>query len=122
MIESACLAVEGATNAATFEDYVGRCLVPGLRPGDVVILDNLSAHKSAEVARLIGSAGATVRYLPAYSPDFNPIEAMFGKLKAFLRSAAARTYDALINAMGEGLKSIQSSDIRAWFAHCGYRG
>jgi transposase len=122
VIESACLAFDGATDTATFESYVERCLVPGLRPGDIVILDNLPAHKSAETGRLISSAGASVRYLPAYSPDLNPIEAMFSKLKESLRSAKARTWDALMTALGEGLRSVRPSDILGWFAHCGYRG
>ena len=117
---SACLAFDGATNAACFEDYVARCLVPALRPGDIVVMDNLSCHKGPEVARLIGAAGATVRYLPAYSPDLNPIEKLFSKLKAALRSAAARTVDALIEAMGEALRAVRASDIRGWFGHCGY--
>ncbi len=122
VIESACLAFDGATNATTFESYIERCLVPGLRRCDIVILDNLPAHKSAEVGRLIRSAGASVRYLPAYSPDLNPIEAMFGKLKEFLRAAKARTVDALLVAMGDGLRTIGTRDILGWFAHCGYRG
>ena len=102
----ACLAFDGATDAACFEAYIGECLVPTLRPGDIVIMDNLSCHKTAEVERLIRSAGAEVRYLPAYSPDLNPIEEMFSKLKAFLRTAAARTVDALIDAMGDALRSV----------------
>ena len=85
--EAACLAFDGATNAACFEAYVGECLVPTLRPGDIVVMDNLACHKTAEVARLIAAAGAEVRYLPAYSPDLNPIEQLFSKLKALLRTA-----------------------------------
>ncbi len=77
-------------------------------------MDNLACHKTAEVARLIGAAGACVRYLPAYSPDLNPIERLFSKLKA------ARTVDALIEAMGEALRSVRVQDIRGWFAHSGY--
>jgi transposase len=118
--EAACLAFDGATNTACFEAYVGECLAPTLRPGDIVIMDNLTCHKTAEVARLIAAAGAEVRYLPAYSPDMNPIERLFSKLKAALRSAAARTVDALIEAIGEGLRSIRAADIRGWFAHSGY--
>jgi transposase len=100
-----CLAFDGATNAATFETYVEHCLVPTLRPGDVVVMDNLAAHKGPEVERLIRSAGAEVRYLPAYSPDLNPIEKMFSKLKTYLRKAAERTVDGLYEAMGEGLQT-----------------
>ena len=86
----ACLVFDGATDTACFETYVEGCLVPTLRPGDIVIMDNLSCHKTAEVERLVRSAGAEVRYLPPYSPDLNPIGAMFSKFKGFLRSVAAR--------------------------------
>lgn len=118
--ESACLAFDGATNTAAFETYVERCLAPALRPGDIVIMDNLSSHKTAEVARLVEAAGARVRYLPAYSPDLNPIEQLFSKLKAWLRSAAARTVDGLIEAMGEALRAVRPGDILGWFRHSGY--
>src|SRR4051794_30230683 len=84
------LAFDGATDAAAFETYVERCPVPTLRPGDIVVMDNLSAHEGEEVERPIRQAGAEVRYLPAYSPDLNPIEKMFSKLKAYLRKVAAR--------------------------------
>ena len=119
--ESACLAFDGATDSACFEAYVGGCLAPALRPGDIVVMDNLSSHKGAEVERLIRSAGADLRYLPAYSPDLNPIERLFSKLKARLRTAAARTVDALIEAMGEALRAVRPSDIAGWFRHSGYR-
>jgi transposase len=118
---SACLAFDGATNSACFETYIERCLVPALRPGDIVVMDNLACHKTAEVARLIASAGAEVRYLPAYSPDLNPIERLFSKLKAALRKAAARTVEALVEAMGEALRAIRVGDIRGWFRHSGYQ-
>jgi transposase len=117
----ACLAFDGATNAACFEAYVGECLAPTLRPGDIVVMDNLSSHKTAEVARLIAAAGAEVRYLPAYSPDLNPIEKVFSKLKAYLRSAAVRTIDGLIGAMGDALRAIRPGDILGWFCHSGYK-
>ena len=117
----ACLAFDGATNADCFEAYVGRCLVPTLRAGDIVVMDNLSCHKTAEVERLIRAAGAEVRFLPAYSPDLNPIEMMFSKLKEALRSAETRTVDALIDAMGLALRSIEAGDILGWFGHSGYR-
>ena len=84
-------------------------------------MDNLTCHKTAEVGRLIAAAGAEVRYLPAYSPDLNPIEKVFSKLKAALRTAAARTVDGLIAAMGEALRAIRPGDILGWFAHSGYR-
>jgi transposase len=117
---SACLALDGATDSACFETYVGRCLVPALRPGDIVIMDNLACHKTAEVARLIAAAGAEARCLPAYSPDLNPIEQLFSKLKGLLRSAAARTVDAVIEAMGDALRAIRPGDILGWFGHSGY--
>ena len=119
--ESACLAFDGATDSACFETYVERCLAPALRPGDIVVMDNLSCHKTAEVARLIAAAGAEVRYLPAYSPDLNPIERMFSKLKAWLRSAKARTVDGLIEAMGDALRAVRPGDILGWFRHSGYQ-
>ena len=119
--EAACLAFDGATNTACFEAYVDRCLVPALRPGDIVVMDNLSCHKTAEVARLIAAAGAEVRYLPAYSPDLNPIERLFSKLKAWLRKAKARTVGGLIEAMGGALRAVRPGDICGWFGHSGYR-
>lgn len=117
----ACLAFDGATNTASFATYVEKCLVPTLRPGDVVILDNLSCHKTAEAARLIAAAGAELRFLPAYSPDLNPIERMFSKLKAWLRAAKARTIDGLIEAMGDALRAVRPADIVGWFRHSGYQ-
>jgi transposase len=117
----ACLAFDGATDSAAFETYLERCLTPTLRPGDVVITDNLSCHKTAEAARLIAAAGAELRFLPAYSPDLNPIERMFSKLKAWLRSAAARTIDGLIEAMGDALRAVRPSDVLGRFRHSGYQ-
>jgi transposase len=117
----ACLAFDGATNAACFEAYVGQCLAPTLRAGDIVVMDNLSCHKTAEVERLIAAAGAAVRYLPAYSPDLNPTELLFSQLKEALRSAEARTVDALIEAMGVALRAVEVGDIIGWFGHAGYR-
>jgi transposase len=117
---SACLAFDGATDSAAFEGYVRACLVPASRPGDIVVMDNLSCHRAPEVERLIRSAGAEVRYLPAYSPDLNPIERLFSELKARLRSAAARTVDELIEAMGAALRAVRPSDIRGWFRQSGY--
>jgi transposase len=116
----ACLAFDGATDSASFEAYVERGLAPTLRPGDIVVMDNLACHKAAEVQRLIAAAGAEVRFLPPYSPDLNPIERLFSKLKAALRSAAARTVDGLIEAMGEALRAVRPGDILGWFRHSGY--
>jgi hypothetical protein len=116
----ACLAFEGATDTACFEAYIGECLAPTLRPGDIVVMDNLTCHQTAEVARLIAAAGAEVRHLPAYSPDLNPIEKVFSKLKEYLRSAAVRTIDGLIAAMGDALRAVRPGDLLGWFRHSGY--
>jgi transposase len=116
-----CLAFDGATNALTFEAYVEQVLAPTLKAGDIVVMDNLPAHKGAAVERAIEAAGAAVRYLPAYSPDLNPIERLFSKLKAALRKAKARTADALVTAIGEALRAVTPTDIRGWFDHSGYQ-
>ena len=118
--ESACLTFDGATNTSCFEAYVGQCLAPALRPGDIVIMDNLSCHKTAAVTRLVEAAGAEVRHLPAYSPDLNPIERLFSKLKAALRKAKARTVAALVEAIGQALREVRPGDILGWFRHSGY--
>lgn len=115
-----CLAFNGATDAAMFEDYIARVLVPTLRPGDVVVMDNLSAHKGPAVERLVRAAGAEVCYLPPYSPDFNPIEKMFSKLKTLLRGIAARSVPELYDAMGDALRAVSAQDIAGWFRSCGY--
>jgi transposase len=117
---SACMSIEGSTDTPAFNAYVGRVLVPTLRPGDFVVLDNLSSHKSPETVRLIESAGARVLFLPPYSPDLNPIEKMWSKLKQLLRSAEARTLPELDAAVAEALRFLTPSDARGWFASCGY--
>jgi transposase len=117
---SACVTIEGATDTEVFEAYIRDALCPTLRPGDVVIMDNLSPHKGARVLELIGQAGAQVRFLPAYSPDLNPIEPMWSKVKAALRTAEARTQPALLGAIAASLEAVTSQDARNWFAHCGY--
>jgi transposase len=117
---TACMAVEGATDTELFRAYVRRVLCPTLRTGDVVIMDNLSPHKSAQTLRLIQKLGAHVLFLPAYSPDLNPIEKMWSKLKEFLRSAQARSQPALIQAMASALAAITPQDAMNWFASCGY--
>lgn len=121
VIASACQARPQATTAFWFLHDITHCLVPSLRRGDIVIMDNLSSHKGAEVIRRIEAVGAQVRFLPAYSPDFNPIEALFSKLKQALRSAKARELAPLIDAIGEALRSVSPSDIKGWFRHCGYQ-
>jgi transposase len=114
------LTVEGAADRLVVEAYVGRVLVPTLRPGQVVILDNLSAHKGDEVRKLIEGAGCRLLFLPAYSPDFNPIELAFAKVKERLRRTAARTVDAVVAAIGEALDAVSAADARGFFAHCGF--
>ena len=114
------LAVEGSTNKAVFEAYVEHVLVPTLEAGQVVILDDLSAHKPARVRELIESRGCELLYLPAYSPDFNPIEEAFSKIKSMVRKAAARTKDALIEALGQALSAVSARDARGYFEHASY--
>jgi transposase len=115
-----CLAFDGATDAMAFETYAERVLAPTLRPGDIVIMDNLGSHKRPPPVAAIEAAGASVRFLPAYSPDLNPIEKMFSKLKAYLRKAKARTVVALYDALGDGLRTVTAPDIAGWFRSCGY--
>lgn len=117
---TACMTIEAATDTDIFRAYVQCVLIPTLKPGDVVVLDNLSPHKNSETIRLIEQAGAGVRFLPAYSPDLNPIEKMWSKLKEALRSAKARTPATLNDAIARALASVTSTDARGWFASCGY--
>ena len=117
---TACMALEGTTDTEAFRAYVRQVLVPTLRPGDIVIMDNLSPHKSDHTLKLIAEAGAEVLFLPAYSPDFNPIEMMWSKIKNILRSMEARTLSDLIAAIGQALARITINDAMNWFAHCGY--
>ena len=117
---TACMALEGTTDTDAFRAYVCDVLVPVLRPGDIVIMDNLSPHKSDQTLSLIAEAGAEVLFLPAYSPDFNPIEMMWSKIKSLLRSAEARTVSDLITAIGQALARITSKDALGWFTCCGY--
>ena len=105
--------------AEVFEAYIAQFVTPVLRPGDIVIVDNLSAHKNSAIARLISDAGAKLRYLPPYSPDLSPIEPCWSKVKTIVRAAAARTLKTLDSAICTALRSISSSDARGWFRHCG---
>jgi transposase len=114
------MVIEGAVNTAVFEVYVREVLCPALRPGDVVVLDNLSCHKTPTVAALIEARGASLLWLPKYSPDFSPIEKAFSKLKQFLKRAAALTIDSLIDAIAHGLSLISPSDALGWFCSCGF--
>jgi transposase len=116
-----CLAVEGPTTKVVFEAYLERVLAPSLRPGQVVVMDNLSSHKGSRVRELVEARGCELIYLPAYSPDLNPIEEAFAKLKALLRKAGARTREALLEAMGRALDTVTAQDARGFFEHRGYR-
>ena len=115
--------VEEATTAVVFETYyVEKALAPSLRPGQVVVMDNLSAHKGDRVWALVEARGWRLMYLPAYSPDLNPIEEAFAKeVKGNLRKAEARSREALLEVMGRALEAITSRDARGFFEHCGYR-
>lgn len=117
---TACMTIEGATDTEVFQSYVREVLCPTLRPGDVVVMDNLSPHKQDATLRLIEQAGASVRFLPAYSPDLNPIEKMWSKVKQFLRSAEARTGEELQAAVAAALAGVTAQDAINWFASCGY--
>jgi transposase len=117
---AAPLAIEGAIDGPAFAAYVEQALVPALRPGRVVVLDNLSAHEGDRVRELVEAAGCRLLFLPAYSPDFSPIELAFAKLKERLRRVAARTYDPLVAAIGAALAAVAAADARAFFAHCGF--
>ena len=113
--------VEGAVDGDAFFVFLEHCLAPHLRTGDVVLMDNLSTHKSARMAAAIQAHGAEVVFLPRYSPDFNPIEGAWSKLKAYLRKVAARTPKALDRALSRGLARISAANARGWFKHAGYR-
>ncbi len=116
-----CLAVEGSTTREVFETYLGHVLAPTLGPGQMVVMDNLSAHKGGRVREIVEGAGCELAYLPPYSPDFNPIEQAFSKVKGLLRRAEARTRESLIEAMGVALSAVSARDARGFFGHCGYR-
>ena len=114
------LVLDGPMNGPAFKAYVEQFLAPALSPGDVVVLDNLAAHKVDGVRQAIAGAGASILYLPPYSPDLNPIEQLFAKLKALLRKAASRTKDALWASFGSLLESFPPAECANYLAHCGY--
>jgi transposase len=114
------LVLDGPMTGPAFRAYVEQFLAPALAPGDVVVLDNLAAHKVEGVRQAIAAAGASVLYLPPYSPDLNPIEQLFAKLKALLRKAAARTKEALWRAIGHILATVPPSECANYLDHCGY--
>jgi transposase len=117
---AAAMLLDGAVNGPAFLGFVEGQLAPALKEGDIVVMDNLGSHKSAAVREAIEAKGATLMLLPAYSPDLNPIEKMWSKLKTFLRKAAARTKEALQDAIAQGLRSVTDSDALGWFKSCGY--
>src|SRR5689334_19156936 len=112
--------IEGAMNTETFEWYIREQLAPRLRPGQIVVLDNLSVHKAASIRQALAARGCHLLFLPPYSPDFTPIEQAFSKLKAILRGLGARTHEALWDAVRLALDAITPADALAWFAHAGY--
>ena len=115
------LAVEGATDREVFEAYVEKILAPSLQAEQVVVMDNLSAHKGDRVRELVEERGAELLYLPPYSPDLNPIEEAFAKIKSLLRKAEARTREALVEAMRQAISAVSARDAQGFFEHCGYR-
>jgi transposase len=114
------LLFEGAMTTLKFKTYIEDVLAPTLRRGDILLMDNLSAHKSDQVRAALQARGVQLIFLPPYSPDLNPIEHCWSKMKAALRAAKARTWEELVAAVREALLSVSRSDVLAWFAHCGY--
>jgi transposase len=117
----ASLVVEGSTNGTVFQSYLEEVLMPTLKKGQMVVMDNLSAHKGEKVRELIEGEGCELIYLPPYSPDFNPIEGAFSKLKSYLREACARSQKTLMEVIGQALSTISASDAQGFFEHCGYQ-
>ena len=116
----ASMAVEGSTKAFVFEAYVERFLAPTLEEGQIVVMDKLGAHRTQKVRELIEGRGAELWLLPSYSPDLNPIEEAFSKVKGLLRKAEARTREALVETIGRALSTVTSEDATGWFAYCAY--
>jgi transposase len=118
---TAPMVLDGAMHGAAFLAYVEQVLVATLRPGDIVIIDNLPAHKPIAIREAIEKAGATLRFLPPYSPDFNPIEQAFAKLKAFLRAARPRSFDQIVELVAIALELFSPAECLNFVRHCGYR-
>lgn len=114
------MTIEGATDAKAFEAYVEHFLAPTLTEGQVVVLDGLGAHRTHRVRELVEERGANLLFLPSYSPDLNPIEEAFSKIKNIVRKAGVRTREALVEAISEALSAVTLEDVAGWFAHCGY--
>lgn len=117
---TSCMAIDGAATREVWREYVRQVLCPTLRGGDIVIVDNLSAHKDSQSQRLIQACDAQLVFLPPYSPDFNPIEKMWSKIKTHLRGAKARTYESLVEAIGQALATVSAEDAKGYFSSCGY--
>jgi transposase len=117
---TACMTIDGATDTETFRAYMREVFLPTLKSGDIVIMDNLTPHKNEETLALIEAVGVSVWFLPAYSPDLNPIEKMWSKVKQALRSLEPRTHEQLLDAIAHALSRVTPSDARNWFASCGY--
>jgi transposase len=115
------MCIEGATDAKAFEVYVEHFLAPSLTEGQVVVMDNLGAHRPKRIRELIEARGAELVFVPSYSPDLNPIEQAFSKIKNILRKLGARTHQALLEAMEEALSKVTPADAAGWFGHCGYQ-
>ena len=116
----ASMSIEGSADGEAFLLYVERFLCPTLKRGKIVVMDNLQVHKMREVRELIEGRGCSLVFLPSYSPDFNPIEEAFSKIKGILRKAKARTFEALVEATGAALSAVTEEDARGFFRHCGY--
>jgi transposase len=114
------MVIDGPLNGESFAQYIETSLVAELEPGNIVVMDNLPVHKSKRVTVAIAAAGCTLVFLPPYSPDYNPIENMWSKAKSLLRAAAARTFDAVVDATADALRSITPEDCDGYFRHCGY--
>lgn len=110
----------GTLNGEIFKEYINNCLIPRLSTGDIVVMDNLSSHKVAGVSEAITACGASILYLPPYSPDLNPIELKWSKVKTFLKKVRAKTLDLLESAISQALNLVSADDISGWFSHCGY--
>ncbi len=120
VIQEASIVFDGPTDAIVFRSYVEQRLAPSLTPGDIVVMDNLASHKVAGIRETIDEVGASVWYLPPYSPDLNPIEKLWSKVKTWLRRIAARTVEGLIQAVGDALRAVDANECQAYFKSCGY--
>lgn len=121
VIQDATVLLDGPMNSTAFLAYTSQCLAPSLRRGDIVVMDNLSSHKAVGVRQTIEEAGADLWYLPPYSPDLNPIEKLWSKVKAWLRRIGAKTFDALADVITDALRAVQSIECQNYFKSCGYQ-